>query len=315
MNGEKCGMNRYQLEVAEIDRKHKRLMRALSLGGAALLIVVALWSAGLPPTQWWARARAWVSTLQADDRQSVAESPVPREQIKAVIPGTAPVFDASKPVPGTDSSISATPLTLYLVSTSPGRNKNEGTAQLGTVPSHPQMYSAGAVLANGSQLKEIYADRVVLERGNKTLTLYVANASAGLDKHSKGAQDLAFVGGVPAPSEALILARDDLTDVIRSMPYYENEMFAGIKVLPGQKTSIFSQLGLVAEDVVVSVDGAPIVDASSAADSLRPLVTGAALTVTVRRGAELKTVSLDGQVIVAAQSNSATTPFSAIPSG
>ncbi|HSH64676.1 MAG TPA: hypothetical protein VLB84_02510 [Bacteroidia bacterium] len=43
-------MNRYQQEVAEMDRRHRLRVRGVSFTAAAVLAIAALWSAGLPLT-------------------------------------------------------------------------------------------------------------------------------------------------------------------------------------------------------------------------------------------------------------------------
>src|SRR5437868_1458545 len=169
-------MNRYQLEVAEMDRRHRLVIRAISFVGAGVLAVAALWSAGLPPTQWWTQVQTWL----AQPEGSVVKTAVPPQQ-QAAPSANAIVVPAESAAPsGTDSSISASQQPLFLVATSPGRNNAEGTAQIGTNPDNPQTYLGGAILANGARLAEIHRDHVILVRGESSarLELFRRNASA-----------------------------------------------------------------------------------------------------------------------------------------
>lgn len=292
-------MNPYQRQVAEIDHRHQLMIRSLSFIGMAALAAVTLWVADFPPAQWWARVRA-------GDVSPTGPSP-------AVAPGNesnsaAPVFptDVSVLPPaevGADSALSPTPQPLFVVSTAPGRNATEGTARIGTNPDHPQTYVAGAILANGARLVEIHPDRVVLGRGGETLVLYVSGdkrAAAPLASRD-GSNELAMVGGgLVAPPVAL--AEDHLADVIRSMPYYENDQLVGMRISAGRSSVVFSQLGLMADDVVIAQDGSPIADAASATEILRMLTQGLSIAVTVRRGGKTRTISLDGAIVAQALS-------------
>src|SRR5712671_4146777 len=185
-------MNEYTRKVAEMDASHHWRRRTMAFAGAAVLIVVALWAADFRIGQ-FDLARAWQKTREwwhqewftdKDERQAVApQLPTP------VTVDSGQSKDPPKPLPGTDSSISATPQALVLVSTTRGRNAREGTARLGTHPENPQTYAAGALLANGARLLEIYDDHIVLERDGKQAKLYLASSG----KKSQGA--LLMVGG------------------------------------------------------------------------------------------------------------------------
>lgn len=173
---------------------------------------------------------------------------------------------------------------------------------MGTDADNPQTYVAGAILANGARLTEIHADHVALKRDGKILNVYVTESPGDTPTaRSKGATELGMIGGSrAAATEALPLAQDRLSEVIRSMPYYENDALAGMQVFPGRQSAVFSQLGLRAGDVVIAQDGAVIADAAGAADNFRTLTEGVAMVVTVRRDSRTLTISLDGALIVQA---------------
>ncbi len=143
-------MNRYQQEVAEMDRRSRLTLRLLSVLGTACVATLALWSAGLPPGKWFEALQQWTSKDEASlaqTRDSVASAPIAAND--AVVATSTSIDTASH---GTDSSVSPRPLPLYLVVTMPGRNKNEGTARIGTSVENPQTYTSGAILANGARL-------------------------------------------------------------------------------------------------------------------------------------------------------------------
>jgi type II secretion system protein C len=283
----------YQQQVAEIDRRHQVRVRALSFIGAATLAVIAFWSAGLPPTEWYARLHKWLS-----HESSAMMKPTPPLIPAAVAPVTAPAPASAKPLPGTDSSISPVSLPLYLIATSPGRNVHEGTARIGTSSENPQTYVAGAILANGARIAEIYNDHVLLEHNHKRAKLYL-KLLGKTDK--RGLTDLLTVGGAEPPKPAAPMPREILTDYIRPAPQFEGEVLRGYQVYSGQKASLFYQLGLQSGDVITSINDAPLVDTATAYEALSQITNGTSIVVSVQRRGKLERITLDGSLVLADQ--------------
>jgi type II secretion system protein C len=293
-------MNRYQYEVAQMDRRHRLAVRLLSFAGAAALAIVALWSAGLPPAQWLSSAqRTWTTWL----------APEPAAQSAAVSPPTqaaspAAIAQASSDVlQGTDSSVSATPLPLYLVSTAPGRNKNEGTARIGTTVENPQTYVSGAILANGARLAEVHQDHVVLTRGKASADLYVYQRDPRA-KQLSVTSPLLSVSAAPTTPLSVEKVGEGLTDYLRPSPVYDGETLRGYQVYPGSRTGVFARLGLEPGDIVTSINDAPLSEPSHALEMFAQLMRGAAVVATVERKNAVRRISLDGALISADQKNS-----------
>lgn len=280
-------MNRYQQEVARIDSRRHRVVRGLTFLGAAGLVAVALWAAD-PPIR---------ALLDADESKHAPPPPAP------LAASTTVVADGHATT-GNESSIASIPQRLQVVSTSPGRNPQEGTARIGTSRDNPQTYVSGAILVNGARLAEIHADHVVLERGTKRVSLFLASAR---NAQAQGSIDLATVPAMSnEPAPAKLLGVDSLGEVIRSMAYYENDMLQGLQVFPGRQSGTFARLGLKPADVIVSIDSVAVTDAQSAVDYLQDLTQGAAVSVRVRRGADTYTLSLDGTLMESASSKTST---------
>ncbi len=197
---------------------------------------------------------------------------------------------------GTDSSVSTSPLSLVLTATQLGRNAYGGIAFIGVNAQSPQTYSAGAILANGARIKEIHRDYVVLERAGQTVRLYVSDRQPA--NYRSPHSSLLTVGGLPSPEPAQANSRDPLTNVMRVSPTFAGHSFAGVTVFASQQSDAFSRLGLQNGDVITAIDGAPLSDQRKALEALRPLLMGAALTATVRRGNQIQTISLDGAVLL-----------------
>lgn len=290
-------MNRYQLEVAESDRRYRLQMRAVSCIGAACVVIVTLWSAGLPPAELWDRLEQWFGW--ADKAEAPPAELAPHAKSPPVVEPNEPA-NAASVADGTTSSLSVSPQPLYLLATAPGRNVHEGTASIGTVPSNPQTYVAGAMLLNGAVLAEIHRDHVVLTRGERSarLPLYkLSKPAAKID----AANDLLAVGGPQKQVSLPAVSREVVTDYLRPSPVYDGETLTGYQVYPGQKVGVFAQLGLQPGDVITSINDAPLSEPTQAVEQLRQIASGVAVVATVLRRGAIERITLDGAVIVADQ--------------
>src|SRR3954464_6169142 len=91
-------------------------IRLFSIAGSAAVIAAAMWSAGIPNEAWF----AWLHK----DEQTPVQARVVADSV-----GAQPSVATAAKEDGQKS--------LHLVSTSPGRNASEGTAQLGAEISNP----------------------------------------------------------------------------------------------------------------------------------------------------------------------------------
>jgi type II secretion system protein C len=203
---------------------------------------------------------------------------------------------------GNDSSISGNALPLILVRTQPGRNSREGFAQLGTDATSPQTYSAGALLANGARLAEIYADYVLLERDGHSARLYVHNSGLSHDvtTQTEWSHRLLTVGGIAAAPQEADASRERLTDYLRPSPVYAGNALHGYALYAGRDPEPFFKMGLHSGDVLTQIDGVAVSDSGDALAALRALLQGAAINVQIERDGRPQSLSLDGAIVAAA---------------
>lgn len=262
-------------------RQERRLWRLSLVSAAVIITLAALYVDGFPPKSW----RAW---LGFKDEKPVAAAMLPHH----LVPGQETV---TLPKPrGNDSSLSPVPQALVLVSTQLGRNSREGIAQLGVDASSPQTYAAGAILANGARLTEIYPDHVMLERDGQAVRLNLMGTGAPTVVK---AGSLTTVGGVTEPQVAPKSSVEPLTAFLVPSPVYEGEVLKGYQVNPGEDIGVFAALGLEAGDVIVAINGLPVTTSETALAELRTLGEGSALTAEIRRAGVQKRIALDGAVI------------------
>lgn len=289
------------------------VVRALTVTGAAGLMIAALWAAGLPPTVWFERVQGLLA--RADDTATGMVVPAAPTSMPTSAPTAASTPTDDTALAGTDSSLSPTPQKLHLVSTSPGRNARDGTAALGVDLKNPQTYGAGALLANGARLTEIHTDYVVLQRAGASMRLY----RDGVATTPKDGQesDLLLVGG-PAPEPApIVTTHEVVTDYLRPSPVYDGQLIKGFVVYPGARTGVFSQLGLQAGDVITALNDTPFSDPTQAYELFRQLTSGVAMSATVERKGKVERLTLDGSHILADQERAKNPPVttSAMPLG
>jgi hypothetical protein len=211
--------------------------------------------------------------------------------------------DVPAPPTGNDSSISKVPLPLKLTVTRPGRNAHEGTADIGVNAHSPQTYLAGAILANGAQLIEIYPDHVKLEKDHRVVVLYRegmrrSNAPSALS-------DLLTVGGTQLPTAQAAYSHEELTDYIRPAPVYSGTSLVGLQVYAGREAGIFAQMGLQAGDVITAIEDLPLSELQTALDQLQRLTRGEVLAAALQRNGVRISLRLDGSVIEAARQRQA----------
>ena len=227
----------------------------------------------------------------------------------ATAPASQTIDTTVAPVPsdpadallGTDSSMSADARQLVLVSTQPGSKPEEGTAQIGTDPRNPQIYAAGAQLANGARLREIHRGYVILEKGGRESLLVVSGKDVNLTaEHRNIGKDgsVLTIGGEEAvnrPLDKVATSREDLSSILRAEPYFERDELAGLKIVAGTNQSKLAQLELQPGDIVRSIEGKRIESVDAAWQVLDDAISSrSSVTISVERQGAMVSMSLDG---------------------
>jgi type II secretion system protein C len=168
---------------------------------------------------------------------------------------------------------------------------------IGVARENPQTYAAGAMLANGARLAEIHARYVTLERGGRSVRLYLSGSDEDkAERRELG--DLGTVGGPQTVPAAVATSYEAFTDYIRPNPVFDGDRIRGYEVYPGKIPGPFSRMGLVPGDVIQSIDGIPLTDPVQSVEAFRGLTDGAEHVASVSRKSGSSEVSLDGAFIV-----------------
>ena len=261
------------------------LLRTLVPVAVALVVILSLPFAG---SEWFNQVQRWLSPVPHSAPPRIGPGPGP---------GAAPVLLTPARPLGNNSSVSRVPLPLVLIRTQPGRNSREGLAQIGVNAQTPQTYAAGALLANGARLTEVFDRYVMLEKGGDTVRLFLRGEP---QPDEKSEASLLTVGGVAPPARAVANSRDILSAYLRWSPVFTGSQLHGYALYPGRNPFPFAHLGLASGDVLTSIDGSPISNPADAAAALHSLSQGGDLVVGVERRGSLVSLSLDGSVLTKA---------------
>ncbi len=178
-----------------------------------------------------------------------------------------------------------------------------GGAIIGTPNGVESFYAIDARLPGGAVLREVYSDRVVLERSGQRETLRLPRESldAGPPPAGQRAQPV-DEPQVPEPELSLRQYRDialqnpaQLADVVQVAPRNEGGRFVGYEVQPGRDPGLLNRVGLMPGDVVTSVNGVSLDTPARALGVLRSLRGRSEVTVEIQRGGVPRTLSVNLQ--------------------
>lgn len=162
-------------------------------------------------------------------------------------------------------------------------------------------YAVGDTVTGGAELYEIYADRVILDRGGKLETLRLNKDAAGAGA-TQVAQSSSRDGNVRevAPSQSLLNIRQELLQdpskasrYLRVQPAYNAGQLRGYRIYPGRNRTLFSEAGLRPGDLVTELNGVRMDNPSQALQMLGNLSTATTLNVTILRGGQPQQLSVN----------------------
>ncbi len=158
-------------------------------------------------------------------------------------------------------------------------------------------YRVGDVVAGAATLHQILADRVILKRGEQLEALYLPKEALGnlaptstyqrampstINKFS-GRQKLggSSVGDL---RKTLMENPQNALELINAQPVMENGQLTGFRVNPGRDRALFARVGLRPGDVITSVNGMQLSDATQMGQVFQQLKSAQQLQVTINRG-------------------------------
>lgn len=161
-------------------------------------------------------------------------------------------------------------------------------------------YAAGDSIGPGVSVQSIFPDHVnILHRGRiEVLWLTSEGHSAdgnGLpiaNSQSPDALDLSPEQSVMAVKNQLAKDPASVPTFIRMQPNVANGQIHGMRVFPGKNRALFDNTGLRPGDIVLSLNGIHLDDATSASQVVGALAHAATIAVVVDRGDHAETLHL-----------------------
>lgn len=211
--------------------------------------------------------------------------------VNAHLFGTAAV-EAS----GDAASAPVTNLRLVLAGTLAGADPTQGWAIVGESAQAAKVYATGASLPGGAKLREVYLDRVILDRGGRLESLPLPRLAG-----AAAPAQVSYARPVQAPQPGLAEAveqavRQDpgvISEVIRPQPVFAGGQQRGYRLYPGRNRDKFAALGLMPGDLVTAINGNPLSDPNQGLEMLRGIGAGGLVTLTVTRNGAEQDISVD----------------------
>ena len=203
----------------------------------------------------------------------------------------AHLFGSPPSEAATDSApvVTSWALTGTVASSDPG----VGFALLGPTKTSTRFYAAGETIAPGVELREVYADRAIIDRGGRLEALMLPH---GLDLVSLQAAVLrprpqADQMTTPEPGQEEVSSRLDdesrrMAMILKQTPYFADHELRGIIIGEGTSPGLLETLGLKPGDLLHHVDGTLVLTPNSLGMLRERLATGAPVRVGVSRPGE-----------------------------
>lgn len=262
---------------------------ALALAAQTALLVTDLAGGGAPAPA----LLAWHGHAGRADVASVVAS-----HLFGVAPRVAGTLGSDAP---------QTSLPLVLTGVLAARDPASGLAILGPSAQTAKVYAVGDSIPGGATLDAVLPRKVLLRRNGSLQSL-------PLPRHAPAGARPPSVRALPASEtraprfaarmRALVAHRPGiLAELLRPEPVFSGGHQVGYRVYPGSDPAAFHHLGLKPGDLVLDINGTPLNDPAQDQQILNTLGSSSEATVTVLRGGQRRTLTLNlAQVEQAAQS-------------
>lgn len=204
---------------------------------------------------------------------------------------SAPAADTSGPIDAPD-----TRLNLVLRGVLSSDEPDGARAIIAEPNGNENFFRVGSALPGGAELKEIYADRIILMRAGRHETLRLPREAM------EGAVTAPGISGADAGGAGELLGeyRDRmaenpqaLMELARPVPFTDANGFAGFRLFPGSKPALFARVGLQPGDVVKEVNGVILDNPMKGGEVMQQLRDSQQLSLRIQRGGQEITLAVD----------------------
>lgn len=161
-----------------------------------------------------------------------------------------------------------------------------------------------------AELKEVYADRVIIENRGRDETLMLDGVEYKKQQQPSSSRPITVsreefrsvnsqtlrsnfnAEGIRASRE-LLRSPASFTDYIAISPYSRNGNMQGYRISPGKKPTLFKQAGFKSGDIVTEIDGLDLTDPQQALEAMQALRESQSLQLVIDRQGETLALFLD----------------------
>lgn len=134
-----------------------------------------------------------------------------------------------------------------------------------------------------AKVRQVFADRVIIERDARDETLMLDGEEYGKPLPRQGNPD----EKISSVRSELLGNPGKITDYLNISPVRVDGRMVGYRLNPGSNPELFNQLGLVANDMAVSINGLDLRDNAQAMQAMQQVAGATEMTVTVERQGQL----------------------------
>jgi general secretion pathway protein C len=264
----------------------------------------------------WQVVQVWHVVRESEATRFLAAAPaaaVPQEEptvdVEAIV-GAHLFGDANAAVDPNPNEVALTEAPLVLVGTIAYSDPTKGYAIVGESATSAKLVAVGTQIVDGSRLRSVFPDRVILERGEILEALILPRKYSASDPAPPEAQEdprLALLAANPPP---------DVSQVMSTELVYENGRLKGYRVAPSRNREVFADYGLMPGDVITEVNGGPLDTPAIARQALKLIGQDVETNLTIeRKGEQMVVVAKNTQLERATESAQANVATSESESG
>ena len=156
------------------------------------------------------------------------------------------------------------------------------------------MYAVGETLPGGATLKEVYNDKVIIERNGSLETLLLSlNEAKIATNFEEPLQTEQIFRSTPKELRVQLLKNPtQIPKIMATIPQYKNGKIIGYKLKMKKYQGILEQYGLQQTDIVTSINGIDITKPSNAFKLLQQLTNAQSLNLNILRGGRRETLNI-----------------------
>jgi general secretion pathway protein C len=201
----------------------------------------------------------------------------------------------SRAQPANDAAAPPTSANLVLTGTIAGADPKRGTAIVKDNGKSAVYLVGGDV--GGASVYAVYVDRVILNRNGKLESLFMPRSTPSAAGSAQYANENSGLGKAPVPADSMADSKRGLADVVRvgSAVGSDTGQIRGFHIYPGKDRSAFADAGLHGGDLVVAVNGIPVVEQSrnDGQGAFNVIGNSARATMTIERFGRTTDVTID----------------------